>query len=262
MQRTMKRFYKKEYYQRIKYDFNLRYPYLRVLAKTLVNKFSPVSALDIGCAKGYLVYALRELGVDAYGVDVSKYAIFESPHKVKGCLLNLDVDFEDLPFNHDVFDLVTALEVVEHLRETDHLISEMKRVLKKGGISLISTPPSKLRDLLVGMMIGDGYGILGHNPTHVNLHSRSFWIRKFKQYGFQFVGDFPKDALKSAIASYPPSGKIAEFLVRFGRTGKRIRDELALILTNPTLLFRLTNKTSAPACTRGLPRNLEGNRVR
>ena len=39
---------------------------------------------DFGCAKGYLVYALRLLGYESYGVDISKYAISKAPKEVNG----------------------------------------------------------------------------------------------------------------------------------------------------------------------------------
>src|SRR5210317_381289 len=39
--------------------------------------------LDFGCAKAFSVYALRLLGIDAYGVDMSEYAIKESPKEVE-----------------------------------------------------------------------------------------------------------------------------------------------------------------------------------
>ena len=38
--------------------------------------------LDVGCAKGYLVYDFHQAGIDAYGVDISKYALSKCPKKI------------------------------------------------------------------------------------------------------------------------------------------------------------------------------------
>ena len=49
--------------------------FLKNIAGRIYEDRKPESVLDVGCAMGYLVEALRDLGVEAYGVDVSEYAI-------------------------------------------------------------------------------------------------------------------------------------------------------------------------------------------
>lgn len=48
-------------------------------ANSIKKIYGEVTFLDFGCAKGYLVKALRLLGLDAYGYDVSKYAVENAP---------------------------------------------------------------------------------------------------------------------------------------------------------------------------------------
>ena len=50
-------------------------PQFQKIAEKINSIYQPRTFLDVGCAYGYLVEALRDLGVDAYGVDVSEYAI-------------------------------------------------------------------------------------------------------------------------------------------------------------------------------------------
>jgi ubiquinone/menaquinone biosynthesis C-methylase UbiE len=69
--------------------------------------------LDIGCAKGYLVKELVELGIDAYGIDVSEYAMFNCHPDVVGRLHLGSV--ERLPFPDGSFRCVTAIDVVHNL---------------------------------------------------------------------------------------------------------------------------------------------------
>lgn len=239
MQESMKGIYDEKYYQRRKYEFESRYPYLSALAKTLVEEFNPKSVLDVGCAKGYLVYAFRHLGVEAYGVDISEYAISQSPGEIRDALFNIDVDSQRLPFEDDTFDLVTAPEVIEHLQNHDHLLSEIRRALKPKGIVFMATPTRRWLDVFLTLIGAGGYGRFGRNPSHVNIHSRSFWISTFESYGFYHIGDFPRQQHKKAFSLCPPASRIARFMVRFGGIGKWVRDQLAFAVRTDTFLFRL-----------------------
>lgn len=54
------------------YEFSkLREPF-EMAAKWTKDRFNPKKVLDVGCAKGFLVYALREIGIASFGVDVSQ----------------------------------------------------------------------------------------------------------------------------------------------------------------------------------------------
>lgn len=51
------------------------FPFFEMIADRIVKCFEPKTVLDVGCAYGYLVEALRNRGVEAYGIDVSAHAI-------------------------------------------------------------------------------------------------------------------------------------------------------------------------------------------
>ena len=85
------------------------------IADRIVQDLRPRTVLDAGCAMGYLVAALRERGVEAYGIDISDYAICcvredIRPYCAVGSLL--DPLPEGLPEQYDV---VVTIEVLEHL---------------------------------------------------------------------------------------------------------------------------------------------------
>ncbi|MEM2226101.1 MAG: class I SAM-dependent methyltransferase, partial [Candidatus Bathyarchaeia archaeon] len=72
------------------------------------------SALDIGCAYGFVVELLRKLGYDAKGIDLSRHAV----RNHKGLMSDLDLiigDAQELPFRRESFDLITCFETLEHL---------------------------------------------------------------------------------------------------------------------------------------------------
>jgi 2-polyprenyl-3-methyl-5-hydroxy-6-metoxy-1,4-benzoquinol methylase len=52
-------------------------------ASSIINNIQFNTVLDYGCAKGFMVYAMRLLGKEAYGVDVSEYAVTHGHEKVK-----------------------------------------------------------------------------------------------------------------------------------------------------------------------------------
>lgn len=69
--------------------------------------------LDIGCAKGFLVKDLLALGINAYGIDVSKYALLNCEPEVIGRLQIGSA--EDLPFPDNSFDAVIAINSIHNL---------------------------------------------------------------------------------------------------------------------------------------------------
>jgi SAM-dependent methyltransferase len=69
--------------------------------------------LDVGCAKGYLVYLLRQRGIEAYGVDWSEYAIAHANPDVRPYLRRASA--LELPFGDREFALAVTFDVLEHL---------------------------------------------------------------------------------------------------------------------------------------------------
>jgi SAM-dependent methyltransferase len=99
-------------------------------------RHSPLTILDVGCGTGANLEMLRQFG-EAEGVDVSDDALEFC--KQKGLKVHKGLA-EHLPFADESFDLVTALDVVEHLDDDIVGLKEMNRVLKTGGKTLIFVP--------------------------------------------------------------------------------------------------------------------------
>jgi predicted TPR repeat methyltransferase len=88
--------------------------------------------LEIGCAKGFLVKDLRDMGVDAYGLDVSPYAIGEAEDGMAPHLYTGDARTYLSNFSRNEFDVVFSLRFLECIAEADlpGLVSEMNRISK------------------------------------------------------------------------------------------------------------------------------------
>ncbi len=102
--------------------------------------------LDVGCAKGFLVKDLVAEGIDAYGIDISKYALMHCEPEVVGRLQIGSCD--DLPFPDNNFDAVLAINTIHNL-DRDGCIRAVKEIERlapgKGFIQVDSylTPEQK-----------------------------------------------------------------------------------------------------------------------
>src|SRR5262245_18795176 len=82
-----------------------------LIAAKVVELIQPSRVLDAGCALGLRVEALRERGVEAFGVDISKYAIANVPEAVRSyCRVGSVADEFAEPY-----DLIVSIEVLEHM---------------------------------------------------------------------------------------------------------------------------------------------------
>jgi len=93
--------------------------------------------LDAGCGTGLTLQELRPLG-SATGVDLSDEALAFC--RMRGLENVYNADLVDLPFAADHFDIVTALDVLEHINNDAAALAEFRRVLKPGGRAFIFVP--------------------------------------------------------------------------------------------------------------------------
>lgn len=95
--------------------------------------------LDVGCGDG-LVSSLLAEKADVHGVDMDSKAIELAKEKTDKDILFQKADALDLPVEDKSFDVVTLVDVIEHVKDSDELISGCKELLKKEGRILVSTP--------------------------------------------------------------------------------------------------------------------------
>jgi ubiquinone/menaquinone biosynthesis C-methylase UbiE len=102
--------------------------------------------LDVGCGVGYGADELSNTAYLVIGTDIWKQGIryahnkYSRSHFLVASALNL-------PFRDSCFDVVTSFQVIEHIEEENAIryLQEIKRVLKYGGIFIVTTPNRKLR---------------------------------------------------------------------------------------------------------------------
>lgn len=93
--------------------------------------------LDIGCSIGIFLEEAQRQGFDAWGVELSRWASGQAA--AKG-LRVFNAPLQELNLENESFDIVTMWDVIEHLPDPRAELREINRVLKPGGLLVITTP--------------------------------------------------------------------------------------------------------------------------
>lgn len=112
------------------YEYDGRYA---DAAQKLVDEFDLKpgdKVLEIGCAKGFILYEFQQLGMNATGIEVSEYAIHNAHPDVKYNIMLWANP--KLPYMDDTFDFVLCKEALPHVYDPDCMIKEIIRVAKPG----------------------------------------------------------------------------------------------------------------------------------
>jgi SAM-dependent methyltransferase len=165
---SLSKVYDKSYYDRYGHNGetyktnNSVHMTLRKLGESLIRETKPKTHLDIGCAFGVLVTYMRERGVESYGIDFSEYAIKEAYIEARPfvkCISILDYETDK------EFDLVTCIEVVEHLEKADE-DAAIDKICSLSKQIFFSSEDN-------------------HNDvTHLNPNPLGHWVDQFRKRGY------------------------------------------------------------------------------
>jgi len=132
-----------------------------------------MKVLDVACGEGYGSHILSRTCADVTGVDIDPDAVKHAASKYgRDNVRFVEASAAALPFDDAVFDAVVSFETIEHHDQHGQMMSHIKRVLKPGGL-LIMSSPNKLH-----YSIEPGYS----NPYHVKeLYQEEFLalVRRF-----------------------------------------------------------------------------------
>lgn len=97
--------------------------------------------LDIACGEGYGTALLAGKGGNVTGIDIAADVIEEAAKKYKGPGIQFITGLiTGIPAAANSFDLITCFETLEHISEHETALTELKRVLRPGGMLIISSP--------------------------------------------------------------------------------------------------------------------------
>jgi O-antigen biosynthesis protein len=132
------------------------------IAETIIRSFRPSRVFDAGCAMGFLMEAFWDRGVEAWGRDISEFAISQVRADLRDfCCVGSIADLIE-----DRFDLITCIEVLEHMPEAA-AVQAIEAMTAATDRILFSSSPRDLQE-----------------PTHINVKPTIYWLRLFAAQGF------------------------------------------------------------------------------
>ncbi len=132
------------------------------IAKRIIEQFEPTTVLDAGCAWGFLVEGFRKRNVEAYGIDISEYAIQNVRSEIKPyCWIGSITE----PFPRK-YDLITCIEVLEHMPMAE-AEKAIENFCANANEVIFSSTPYDYKEV-----------------THINVHDPEYWAEQFARYGF------------------------------------------------------------------------------
>lgn len=212
-------------------------PYLRGLLAALQRRVGCLEGrhvLDFGCGIGTLAGLLLQAGATVDGVETDAQArATAGEHLGIRVVANLD----ELRADRVTYDLVTTMDVIEHVRSPREVLSDLGTLLRPGGWLFVSTPDAGALKARVRGVRWDNY----QNPTHLYYFNARSLRRMLQALGFQEV------AVWRPLVSYPAHGP-ARRLTQWGLQLSGLDGALHVLARPPALATSgVAGGTSRPA---------------
>jgi SAM-dependent methyltransferase len=183
------------------------------IAGRIVQDIGPSSVMDAGCAMGLLVEALRQRGVEAFGMDISEYSISQVPADIEPyCQVGSVTE----PFAQR-YDLMISIEVLEHMSavESEKAVANF---CQHADDVLFSSTPFDYKE-----------------ATHFNVQPPEYWAELFARHNFYRDVDFDASFITPWAARFrrrnePPQRLIRDYERKFWLLWKENTDLRSLIL--------------------------------
>ena len=143
--------------------------------------------LDIGCGTGYLINMLaQEYEAEFTGLDLSPEMIKQANNKNIKNAKFVEGKSDEIPFNDNTFDIVTCSQSFHHYPDTDKAMQEAKRVLKPGGLYILSDTGVGFFKML-GVKIDDFVYRHFSNTGDCNVSYMEKTVKDMERNGFAIV---------------------------------------------------------------------------
>lgn len=163
------------------------------IADCIIEEIHPSTVLDAGCAKGFLVEALRDRGVEAYGIDISEYAVSQVREDIRPfCSVGSLAETLDRDY-----DLIITIEVLEHLSPRDGILAIRNLCQHSERILFSSTPDDK------------------EEPTHICVQTPDYWARLFAENGYWHKLEFNASFISPQAMYFVKADKSIEAVVAY-----------------------------------------------
>lgn len=154
------------------------------------------SAIDVGCGAGLLTEPLARLGAQATGIDAAPENVAVA--KLHAEKQGLSIDYRQGGVEAvagEYFDLVTSMEVIEHVADPAAFVAALAALLAPGGLMILSTPNRTPLSKLALITVGEGLGIVPRGthdwrkfltPDELTAHVEAAGLRVVDRKGLAF----------------------------------------------------------------------------
>jgi len=116
------------------------------------------TALDVGCGAGLLTEPLARLGAKVTGIDASPEVIAVAREHAGSMGLEIDFRSGDVQEFDGSYDLITAMEVIEHVADPPAFVNALAKRVAPNGLLILSTPSATGWSKLLMITVGEGLG--------------------------------------------------------------------------------------------------------
>lgn len=182
------------------------------MAEALKNSLDPgARVLEVGCGGGHTAGFMTSLGFKVTAVDFSSVAVGTAEKNYPKCDFRVG-DAMSLDFGDGSFDAVVSIEMIEHLKDPQSHLSEIKRVLTSSGSYFIKTPNRVLHDIyyrknenikqwhpsvMSTKQLADALALAGFSANFVKMRRLpDYQVKKFLDK-LGIIGPFAKPVIKA-----------------------------------------------------------------
>jgi 2-polyprenyl-6-hydroxyphenyl methylase/3-demethylubiquinone-9 3-methyltransferase len=116
------------------------------------------TALDVGCGAGLLAEPLGRMGAKVTAIDAAPELIEAAKAHMAGQGLDIDYRAVAVEALKGKYDLVTSMEVIEHVADPQEFIDALAARLAPGGLMILSTPNRTAWSKLLTITLAEGFG--------------------------------------------------------------------------------------------------------
>lgn len=137
--------------------------------------------LDIGCAFGFLLKRLQDDFTELHGMDISEYAVERARKEIPSAKIQkVNIDADGLLYPNKYFDLITALDVLEHTKSIEKNLNIIASKIKIGGYLIITVP---IKDSWAGKI----FRFFDKDPSHISVLSRKEIFKMIENSNFKII---------------------------------------------------------------------------
>jgi SAM-dependent methyltransferase len=210
--------------------------YIEILKVVELNASKNQKVLDIGTLYGHYAIALKRLGYCVYATDIK----WSGTSLLEARLKNEQIPFyicnveDGLPFEDNFFDVIILSEVLEHLINPLKALSEIRRVLKNGGLLILTTP--NFASLYNRIKL-----LAGKNPQAPTRLAPDGWLKS--DVGWGHIHEYTLDELENLLILFDFKILIKRYLSISAKTTQKypkILKNLYLVIVKIVPSFRDT----------------------